>query len=255
MVQLYDHPLSPFGFKVRILLYEKGIEFEKNEIQSESQREELLEVNPRGEVPALRDGDTVVADSKIIAEYLEERWPTPPLLPADPGERAHARRIEILADGALDAATLAIALFKVFRPALAETEPDAQKAAEALFRRHQENLDQELGEREWFAGAFSRADVAVAPHIIMAAAIGHPVPPELKGLTSWVARLSERPSVAQTTSEAFAAFSAQQNEKNPFFSNDRLHWRSDRIEALLRVGLGPWLLDDLRNGGAFLPEL
>ena len=254
MIELYDHPLSPFGFKVRILLYEKGIEFQKNEILSESQREELLKVNPRGEVPALRDGDTLVADSTIIGEYLEERWPTPPMLPADLGERAHARRIEVLADGAIDAATLTIALFKVFRPALGETEPAARDASAALFRRHQENLERELGGREYFVGSFSRADVAVAPHIIMAAAIGHPVPPELENLTGWVARMSARPSVSRTTNEALEAFAAQQTQKDPFFSNDQLQWRSDRIEALLRVGLGPWLIEELKTGGAFLPD-
>lgn len=254
MLKLFDHPLSPYGFKVRVLLYEKGLEFEKNEIHTESQREELLRVNPRGEVPALTDGDVVVADSKVIAEYLEERFPDPPLLPKDLGARAHVRRIELLADGALDAATLTVALFKVFRPALAESEPAAVAASAALLRSRQEQLDRELEGREYFAGDFSRADVAVAPHVVMAAAIGHGVPPELENLTGWLGRMTARPSVERTTNEALAAFAAQQEEKNPFFSNDRLHWRSDRIEALLKVGLGPWLLEDLQKGGAFLPD-
>ncbi len=254
MLQLFDHPLSPFAFKVRVLLYEKAIAFEKNEIQTESQRHALLEVNPLGEVPALRDGDDVIADSKVIADYLEDRWPTPPLLPSNPADRARARRIELLADGPLDAATLMVALFKVFRPKLEASEPTAQAAAGALLRRRQGALDQELAGREYFAGPFSRADVAVAPHVIMAAAIGYPVPAELENLTAWVARISARPSVERTTGEAFAAFAGLQDQRDPFFSNDRLHWRSDRIEALIRIGLGAWLLDDLKKGGAFLPE-
>ena len=67
MVQLYDHPLSPFRFKVRILLYGKGIEFENKELHSEGVREELLKVNPRGEVPALRDGDAVAPHIIMVA--------------------------------------------------------------------------------------------------------------------------------------------------------------------------------------------
>lgn len=254
MLKLYDHPLSPYGFKIRILLYEKGIEFEKNEIKTADQRAELLRVNPRGEVPAVADGDDVVADSKVIAEYLEERYPDPPLLPASLGERALVRRIELFADGPLDGANLAVALPKVFRPNMAESHKAEGEAAQALFRSRLEQLDRELGDREYFAGAFSRADIAVIPHTTFAAAVGSPIPAELASLNAWAARMAARPSVERATGEALAAFAAQNEEKNPFFSNDHLHWRSDRIEALLKVGLGPWLLEDLEKGGAFLPD-
>ena len=67
-MMLFDNPLSPYSFKVRACLYEKGLEFEKREISTHSQRDELLALNPRGEVPALRDGDTVVVDSRVICE-------------------------------------------------------------------------------------------------------------------------------------------------------------------------------------------
>ena len=254
MLQLFDHPISPYAFKVRILLYEKGLEFEKHEIHDESQRDELFALNPRGEVPAIRDGDTVVADSKVIGDYLDERWPETPLLPSDPASRAEARRIELYADGPLDGALLCVALFAVMRPQLAETHARFRDAALAEYQRHQEILDRELAGREYFAGAFSRADAAVAPHVLMAAAVGFGVPPELSNLSGWVERMNARPSVERTTAEALASFAASQENPSPFFSNDRLQWRSDRIEALLRIGLGPWLLEDLERGGAFLPK-
>lgn len=253
MLQLFDHPISPYAFKVRILLYEKGIEFEKHEIHTHSQRDELLAVNPRAEVPAIRDGDTLVADSKVIGDYLDERWPQRPMLPADPAARARARRMELHADGPLDGAMLCVALFTVMRPNLGETQPEARAAAVAQYEKQQKILDEELEGREYFAGEFSRADAAVAPHVLLAAAVGFPVPPELSNLTAWVERMNARPSVAKTTAEALAAFAGSQEVKDPFFSNDRLHWRSDRIEALIRIGLGPWLLEDLERGGAFLP--
>jgi hypothetical protein len=93
--------------------------------------------------------------------------------------------------------------------------------------------------------------VAVFPHIAMPAALGFAVPAELANLTAWLERVQSRPSIQQATQEAFAAFSESQGETDPFFSNDRLHWRNDRIEFLLRVGLGPWLLDELRADRAF----
>ena len=55
--------------------------------------------------------------------------------------------------------------------------------------------------------------------------------------------MSERPSVRQTSEEAIA--SVGQRHEQPFFDPNRLHWRSDRIEQLLRIGLGRWLLDEL----------
>ena len=115
-MQLYDHPLSPYAMKVRIILREKGIPFETHEIHSESQRAELEHLNPRGEVPALVDGDAVLVDSKVIAEYLEETRPSPALLPADPAARARCRRLELLADTEIDAAVIALAIFRFFRP-------------------------------------------------------------------------------------------------------------------------------------------
>ena len=57
-MKLYDHPLSPYAMKIRMILAEKGIEHEKHEIHTHAQRDELLALNPRAEVPALVDGET-----------------------------------------------------------------------------------------------------------------------------------------------------------------------------------------------------
>ena len=53
--------------------------------------------------------------------------------------------------------------------------------------------------------------------------------------------------------EAVASFEASKEVTDPFFDNDRLHWRSDRIESLMRFGLGPWLINELEEGTRFLP--
>ena len=133
-MKLYDNPLSPYAMKIRMILYEKGIDFEKHEIHTNAQMHELKRLNPRAEVPALVDGETVLFDSKVIAEYLEETYPEPPLLPKDPAARAQCRAFELRADTEIDAAVLAYSLFKFFRPALAEEHPEAFRRSEAGVR-------------------------------------------------------------------------------------------------------------------------
>ena len=64
--------------------------------------------------------------------------------------------------------------------------------------------------------------------------------------------MNERPSVRETSQEAIA--SVGQPHEHPFFDTNRPHWRSDRIEQLLRIGLGRWLIDELAAGRAFLPR-
>src|SRR4030095_12985838 len=102
-MKLWDNAASPYAFKVRATLYEKGIEFEKAELRYHSQRAELLRFNPRGEVPALVDGPTVFSASRVTCDSLGASPPAPPLLPADAATRARCRAIEAIADTQLDA--------------------------------------------------------------------------------------------------------------------------------------------------------
>src|SRR3954468_13019986 len=99
MVVLYEHPVSPFAQKVKIALAEKGVEFEPRmpDLFTGSDAA-FAAANPRQEVPALVDGDVTVFDSTVILEYVEDRWPTPPLLPATPAERARVRMLEEVCD-------------------------------------------------------------------------------------------------------------------------------------------------------------
>src|ERR1044072_8844214 len=89
---IYEHPLSPYVQKVKIALGEKGIPFETRmpDILGGSDLEQFASLNPRLEVPTLVDGEHAISDSTIILEYVEERWPDPPLLPKAPAERARA---------------------------------------------------------------------------------------------------------------------------------------------------------------------
>src|SRR5271154_1361098 len=97
MLTLYEHPLSPYAQKCKIGLLEKAIPFAlklPEAFGSGRAGGDFVAGNPRHEVPALVDGATRIFDSTIILEYLEDKWPEPPMLPADPAERARVRMLE-----------------------------------------------------------------------------------------------------------------------------------------------------------------
>jgi glutathione S-transferase/RNA polymerase-associated protein len=101
MITLYDHPLSPYGQKVKIALREKAVAFETvspGGLGAGGAQGAFAEANPRTEVPTLVDGDLAVFDSTVILEYLEDAYPTPPLLPASAAEKARVRIIEEVMD-------------------------------------------------------------------------------------------------------------------------------------------------------------
>ncbi len=250
-MKLYDNPVSPYAMKIRMILYEKGLDFEKKEVHTKAQAEELRKLNPRAEVPALVDGSAVIFDSKVIAEYLEETHPEPPLVPADPALRAQCRLLELAADTEVDAAILAFSLFKYFRPALAESHPEQCRKAEDGVRGHFSALERRFEGRDYLLGEFSRADIALAPHVGAAAFLGLPPGDDTPQLAAWNERMNARESVQRAAQEAVASIG--QEHEDSWFDTDRLHWRSDRIEQLLRISLGAWLLEELASDRAFLP--
>ena len=91
---LYEAPGSPYAQKIKIALREKSIPFQMElpaSLGTGRTDDPFGTGNPRAEVPLLVDGETRIFDSTIILEYIEERWPDPPLLPRTPQGRAEAR--------------------------------------------------------------------------------------------------------------------------------------------------------------------
>jgi len=250
MVVLYEHPLSPYAQKVKIALAEKGIAFECRLPDFMSgQDPDFAAANPRLEVPALVDGDTRVFDSTIILEYIEDRWPKPPLLPASPAERARVRMLEELCDTYYEAITWAAMEIRVFRRATGEL-------AERLLARGAEQatgvnryLERQLGERPWFNGAaFGWGDVSVVPFVHGAATVGTP-PPAGSRLAAWLDRIRERPSAAaafQAAAESMQGFEMipQLVESGVF----KREYRDHRLEWMIRSGGADIVLDGMRKG-------
>ncbi|MBA1146104.1 glutathione S-transferase N-terminal domain-containing protein [Ectothiorhodospiraceae bacterium WFHF3C12] len=93
VMSLFSSPECPFSHRVRFVLAEKGASVELLPVAEGEQVEELYEVNPYGTIPTLVDRDLALYDTKIITEYLDERFPHPPLMPVDPVSRAKARLV------------------------------------------------------------------------------------------------------------------------------------------------------------------
>ena len=91
IMTLYSGSTDPYSHRVRIVLAEKGVTFDLYEIDLAKQQELLAEINPYSSVPTLVDRDLVLYQSEIIMEYLDERFPHPPLMPVYPVARARSR--------------------------------------------------------------------------------------------------------------------------------------------------------------------
>ncbi len=90
-VQVYSAKACPYAHRTRLVLLEKEIAFELTEIDLKNKPEWFSRISRYGKVPAIKHGDSEIYESAIINEYLNEVFPEPPLLPADPGQRAIAR--------------------------------------------------------------------------------------------------------------------------------------------------------------------
>jgi len=88
---LYSSATSPYSHRTRIVLAEKNINHEVNNVGEGERPEDLIDLNPYNTVPTLIDRDLVLYDSRIIMEYLDERFPHPPLMPVDPVSRANSK--------------------------------------------------------------------------------------------------------------------------------------------------------------------
>lgn len=93
-IGLYSDPLALDSHRVRLVLAEKGINVEVVEVDPEGvQPEDLADLNPYAETPTLVDRDLALYDARVICEYLDERFPHPPLMPIDPVSRAKAKLV------------------------------------------------------------------------------------------------------------------------------------------------------------------
>src|SRR5262245_40279042 len=197
MLKLYDFPMSPRARKPRIVLAEKGLQYEKVTIditKGEQKKPEYLAINPYGKVPALQDDGVTVYESSIILEYLNDKYPNPPLLPADPGQRARARVLLHYGDNPFDSACATIVGEVFFKPKEQADQNVITKAKQDLTTCF-EHLEKALGNNDYLAGAFSLADVSFAGWAPLFGPLQVEVPANCPRVKAWLTRLAERASV------------------------------------------------------------
>lgn len=249
---LYEHPLSSYAQKVKIALREKGLAFTVETpaaLGSGTAGGAFAAASPRNEVPALIDGAARVFDSTIILEYLEDRYPTPPLLPADPAARAEARMIEDVCDTLYEAVNWGISEIRWFRRAEGAQAETMLATAARQTAELQAWLAEKLGDREWFSGdRCGWADVCVAPYLNRSFSYGLGTTPDTT-LARWRDRLRARPAVAETFREFDAAMAGMGNAHERLASGQiRREYRDHRLEWMMKSGGIPIVLDGLSKG-------
>jgi glutathione S-transferase len=192
-ITLYQFEISPFCDKVRRALHVKRLDYEVREVSMAETVTDLKRKNPAGKVPFIEDGDRTIADSTEIVRWLEEKHPSPPLLPSAPRERALCHLLEDWADESLYFYEIRLRFTfpnnaKKWIPILTARENAVVRSAAGLLvpqvmkkvlanqglgrktdeaivgdvRRHVRALASWLGEADWLVGdALSIADIAV----------------------------------------------------------------------------------------------
>lgn len=190
MLTLYDAARCPYCARVRILLAEQGVRYEPIEIDLGNRPTWLYEKNPLGKVPVLEEGDFILPESRVIMEYLEERYPDPLLLPSDPVERARVR--------------LWFERFDAFSSPYYRVvfEGGPVEELEAALTK----LDTALSASPYLVGSrYSLADIAYVPWIIRAKERAGIDLGRYTNVSRWLERLAKRPSIATELEHASAA--------------------------------------------------
>jgi glutathione S-transferase len=196
---LYHLWLHPFSRKVRIVLAEKGLEFDLKIEKIWERRTEFLSLNPAGDVPVLIEPDgTTLANSWVTCEYLEEVYPAVNLLGTDAVQRAETRRLVSWFDLKFNReVTDNLVGEKMMKRVLKLGEPHGPsiRAGHVNIHYHLDYIGFLTEKRNWLAGDdFSLADIAAASHISAIDYIGDVPWDEHLGAKDWYARVKSRPS-------------------------------------------------------------
>lgn len=182
-----------FSHRVRIVLAEKGVAVDILEVSGDQRPEELADMNPYNSVPTLVDRDLVLYESKVMMEYLDERFPHPPLLPVYPVARAQSRlwmhRIE-----------------REWCPLVEQIESGAKKDVEKARKELRESLvgiSPIFEDMPFFMSEeFSLVDCCIAPILWRLPVLGIELPEkQVKPLVTYMERLFERDSFVSSLSE------------------------------------------------------
>jgi len=189
MVKLYSDPQCPNSHRTRIVLQEKELPVDCVELEPDNLPEDFMAINPYGKLPTVIDRDVVFFESQVVNEYLDERYPHPPLKPGSPAERAQMRLAVLRIEEELY--PLYFNLIRVKK----KTEPMRK------FKTYLESLNGYLERQVYFVGEnYSLADITMAPILWRLKSNGIDTSKWVH-LESYMNRLFERPAFIRSLSE------------------------------------------------------
>lgn len=194
VMTLYSGAADLHSHRVRIVLAEKGVSYEVINVELRGKPEDLLELNPYGNVPTLVDRELALYDSNIITEYLDERFPHPPLMPVYPVARAKARLIIYRFD-------------REWGPLVRKLEagkPSDMRVAAKELASYLSQLVPVFNSSTYFMGdEFTLVDCCIAPVLWRLPAWGISLTPsEMKAINKYADRVFQRDSFQASLTEA-----------------------------------------------------
>jgi glutathione S-transferase len=191
-VKLYNTQRCPYARRTRMVLHEKGIDFEVHEVDLSNKSEEFLAASPTGKVPVIVvDGDSIY-ESNVVNQYIDEVTDEPKLMPPDPKRRAYARIWMAFADTDFFPAVFVASMGRE-RGFSEERISEAFQNLEGALRK----LEDRLKYRDYLADEFSLADIAHAGNFVrmrQLEAWGEISLDEYPNVAAWMERLEDRKS-------------------------------------------------------------
>ncbi len=160
-IKLYSAKGCPFARRTRVVLHEKGIDFEASEVDFRNKSEEFLRASPTGKVPVVVVGGDPLYESNVVNQYLDEVYEEPRLMPVDPKARAYARIWMARADDDFYPQVFVSSMGRE-RGFSEERISEALEKLKATLSR----LEERLEGREYLADSFSLADIAHAGNFV-----------------------------------------------------------------------------------------
>ncbi|MBN1239561.1 MAG: glutathione S-transferase N-terminal domain-containing protein [Gammaproteobacteria bacterium] len=193
VMTLFSKPADPWSHRTRLVLAEKSINIDIIDVDEGNLPEDLLDLNPYNTVPTLVDRDLVLYDSRVIIEYLDERFPHPPLMPVDPVTRAQFR----------------LALFRIEKDwySLAEQIYEAgdrkpvSRAIKALEESILSSVEIFSAKPFFLSDEFSLVDCTIAPILWRLPLFNIQLPPHARPIQRYMDEVFSRPSFQASLTE------------------------------------------------------
>jgi stringent starvation protein A len=188
MMILYSGTTCPFSQRCRFVLFEKGMDFEIRDVDLFNKPEDINTMNPYGEVPVLVERDLTLYESNIINEYIDERFPHPQLMPADPVQRARVRLMLLNFEREM------FAHVQVLETRSDKLDKQKEKARAAI-RDQLTQISVQFTKNKYMLGEdFSMVDVSLAPLLWRLNHYAIELPKQAAPIMKYAERLFQRPA-------------------------------------------------------------